>query len=76
MRTDNAIEKKILWACRAGDVDVLRTAAYQLADELYTAALAVLDDDSPAQSAVVETWQWTLQALRSWRFAGGLRSRV
>jgi len=66
----------ILWACRRGDADALRTAAYQLVDELYTAALAVLDDDSPARLAVIATWQRTLQALMSWRFAGSLRSRA
>jgi len=76
LRTDNAIEKKILWACRAGDVDVLRTAAYQLSDELYTTALAVLEDDSSAQSAVIETWRRVLGALQRWRFAGGLRGRA
>ncbi len=76
MRTDNGVEKKILWACRRGDADALRTGAYQLADELYTAALAVLDDEESAHSAVVETWQRTLTALQCWRFAGDLRGRA
>ena len=76
MSTDNGVEKKILWACRRGDADALRTGAYQLADELYTAALAVLDSEESAHSAVVETWQRTLAALQCWRFAGGLRSRA
>ncbi len=76
MRTDNGVEKKILWACRRGDADALRTGAYQLADELYTAALSVLDSEESAHSAVVETWRRTLTALQCWRFAGGLHSRA
>ncbi len=76
MRTDNGVEKKVLWACRRGDGDALRTAAYQLADELYTVALTVLDDDGRAQSAVIETWRRTLSVLQCWRFVGGLRSRA
>jgi len=76
LKTDNSIEKKILWDCRRGDVDALRTGAYQLADELYTAALAVLNDDGPAQSAVTEAWRRTLTALQCWRFIGGLRTRA
>jgi len=76
LRTDNSVEKKILWACRRGDADALRTGAYQLADELYTAALAVLHSEESAQSAVVETWRRTLTALQCWRFAGSLRSRA
>jgi len=76
LNTDNSVEKKILWACRRGDADALRTAAYQLADELYTAAVAVLDSDASAHSAVVETWRRTLTALQCWRFTGGLRSRA
>jgi len=76
LNTDSSVEKKILWACRRGDADALRTGAYQLADELYTAALTVLNDDGPAQSAVIATWRRTLTALQCWRFAGGLRSRA
>jgi len=76
LSTDNGVEKKVLWACRRGDADALRTGAYQLADELYTAALAVLDDEESAHSAVVETWRRTLTALQRWRFAGSLRSRA
>ena len=76
LSTDNGVEKKVLWACRRGDGDALRTGAYQLADELYTAALAVLDSEESAHSAVVETWQRTLTALQCWRFAGDLRSRA
>jgi len=76
LRTDRSVEEKVLWACRRGDADALRTVAYQLADELYTAALAVLDDDGRARSAVIETWQRALSALQCWRFAGGLRSRA
>jgi len=76
LSTDNGAEKKILWACRRGDTDALRTVAYQLADELYTAALAVLDSEESACLAVVETWRRTLTALQRWRFAGGLRTRA
>jgi len=76
LNTDRSMEKKLLWACRRGDADALRTVAYQLADELYTAALAVLGDDGPARSAVIETWRRTLTALQCWRFAGGLCSRA
>ena len=76
MDNSNGIERKILHACRRGDGDALRTGAYQLADELYTAASAVLDSEESAHSAVVETWRRTLTALKCWRFADGLRNRA
>ena len=76
MSNDNGVDEKILWACRRGDADALRTGAYQLADELYTAALSVLDSEESAHSAVVETWRRTLTALQCWRFAGGLHGRA
>lgn len=76
LSTDNSVDEKILWACRRGDADALRTVAYQLADELYTVALAVLDSEESAHSAVVETWRRTLTALQRWRLTGRLHSRA
>ncbi len=71
----NGIEQKVRSGCRAGDPDALRAAAYQLADELYTAALSALGSDERARTAVAETWQRLLAALRWWRCGGGLRRR-
>ncbi len=71
----NDIEQKVRSGCRAGDPDALRAAAYQLADELYAAALSALGSDEHARTAVAETWQLLLAALRWWRCGGGLRRR-
>lgn len=72
----NDVQHKVLRGCRAGDRDALQAAAYQLADELYTAAMSALDNDELAREAVVESWRRLLAALRGWRFTGGLRQQA
>jgi len=72
----NSVQEKVLRRCRVGDRDALRTAAYQLADELYAAAWEALGDDAAAQAAVVESWQHTLARLGCWRFGRSLSRRA
>jgi len=76
LATNNGVEKKIRHGCRCGDADALRTVVYQLADELYTVALAELASEDRAYAAVIEAWQRMLNALQRWRFAGSLRNRA